>query len=128
MTADHERSTGIRLHPPQIVEAASTGDAVAEQTLRRYERRFARALASIINVLDPDVIVLGGGLSNLTSLYTNVPRLWGEFIFAAQRRIHEPNEPVEPTEPKTRLLPALHGATSGVRGAAWLWAAESPKR
>jgi fructokinase len=127
MTADYERSTGIRLHPPQIVEAADSGDAAAEQALRRYERRFARALAGIVNVLDPDVIVLGGGMSNLTRLYTNVPRLWGEFIFAAQRRTPEPNEPYEPiepnepNEPKTKLVPALHGATSGVRGAAWLW-------
>jgi fructokinase len=113
MTADHERATGTRRLPPEIVDAASAGDAAAEQTLRRYERRFAHALASIINVLDPDVIVLGGGMSNLTRLYTNVPRLWSEFIFAAQRN--------EPNEPQTKLLPALHGATSGVRGAAWLW-------
>jgi fructokinase len=122
MTADHELSTGIRLLPPEIVETASGGDGAAEQTLRRYERRFARALASIVNVLDPDVIVLGGGMSNLTRLYANVPHLWGEFIFAAQRRTRQSDEP------KTRLLPALHGATSGVRGAAWLWPAESPKR
>ena len=120
MTADHEGSTGIRLRPPEIVDAANGGDAAAEQTLRRYERRFARALGSIVNVLDPDVIVLGGGMSNLTRLYTNVPRLWGEFIFAAQRRTPEANEP------RTRLLPAVHGATSGVRGAAWLWPAETP--
>jgi fructokinase len=123
MTADHERSTGIRLLPPEIVEAARAGDGAAEQTLRRYERRFARALASIVNVLDPDVIVLGGGMSNLTRLYTSVPRLWGDFIFAAQRRTQEPNEP---NEPKTRLLPAVHGATSGVRGAAWLWPEKPP--
>jgi fructokinase len=61
-------------------------------------------------------------MSNLTRLYANVPHLWGEFIFAAQRRTRQSDEP------KTRLLPALHGATSGVRGAAWLWPAESPKR
>jgi fructokinase len=135
MTADHERSTGIRLLPPQIVEAASGGDSAAEQTLCRYERRFARALASIINVLDPEVIVLGGGLSNLTRLYTNVPRWWGEFIFAAQRRTpeppephepHEPIEPIEPIEPTTKLVAARHGAASGVRGAAWLWPDETP--
>ena len=117
LTADHERSTGIRLLPPQIVEAASGGDSAAEKTLLRYERRFARALASIVNVLDPEVIVLGGGMSNLTRLYANVPRLWGEFIFAAQRT-PEPNETIAP---KTKLLPALHGPASGVRGAAWLW-------
>ena len=117
MSADHERFAGIRLLPPQIVEAAGRGDAAAEQTLRRYERRFARALASIVNVLDPDVIVLGGGMSNLTRLYTNVPRLWGEFIFAA--RATTPG----PIEPKTKLVAARHGAASGVRGAAWLWPA-----
>jgi len=121
MTADHERGSGLRLFPPQIIEAAARGDDVAEQTLRRYERRMARALASLINVLDPDVIVLGGGMSNVTRLYTNVPRAWGEFIFAAQRRAPEPNEPPEPIEPKTKLVPARHGAASGVRGAAWLW-------
>jgi fructokinase len=117
MAADHERFAGIRLLPPQIVEAAGRGDAAAEQTLRRYERRFARALASIVNVLDPDVIVLGGGMSNLTRLSTNVPRLWGEFIFAA--RATTPG----PIEPKTKLVAARHGAASGVRGAAWLWPA-----
>src|SRR5262245_30542011 len=124
VTVDHERGAGLRLFPPQIIEAAARGDDVAEQTLRRYERRMARALASIINVLDPDVIVLGGGMSNVTRLYTNVPRAWGEFIFAAQRRTSEPNErpePIEPGEPKTELVPARHGAASGVRGAAWLW-------
>ena len=126
MTADHEHSTGIRLLPPQVVEAAAAGNADAEETLRRYERRFARALASIVNVLDPDVIVLGGGMSNLTRLYTNVPRLWGEFIFAAQRRTAEHGGRNETIEPKTKLLAAVHGATSGVRGAAWLWPAEKP--
>jgi fructokinase len=115
ISADHERSTGLRLSPPQIVKAAADGDAAAEQTLRRYERRFARALASIVNVLDPDVIVLGGGMSNVTRLYTTVPRLWSEFIFSAHGRT------VEPNEPRTRLVRALYGAASGVRGAAWLW-------
>ena len=121
LSADHERVAGVRLSPVQIVEAADRGTAAAEQTLRRYERRMARALASIINVLDPDVIVLGGGMSNVTRLYTNVPRAWGEFIFAAQRRTPEPDEPPEPIEPKTKLVPARHGSASGVRGAAWLW-------
>jgi fructokinase len=117
MATDHERATGIRLLPPQIVEAARGGDAAAEQTLRRYERRFARALASIVNVLDPDVIVLGGGMSNLTRLYTNVPPLWSEFVFAARATTRGP------IEPKTKLVAARHGAASGVRGAAWLWPA-----
>ncbi len=71
----------------------------------------ARALASVINLLDPDVIVLGGGLSNLERLYSNVPRLWGPYVFSDR---------VE-----TRLVPPCHGDSSGVRGAAWLWPAES---
>ncbi len=73
-----------------------------------YEERLARALASIINVLDPDVIVLGGGLSNIDRLYANVPALWQPFVFS--------DGPVD-----TRLLPPRHGDSSGVRGAAWLW-------
>ena len=73
----------------------------------RYEERLARALASVINLLDPDVIVLGGGLSNLERLYRNVPRLWTSYVFSDVVR--------------TRLLKNLHGDSSGVRGAAWLW-------
>jgi len=130
MTADHERFAGVRRLPREIVKAAADGDVDAEATLRRYERRMARALASVINVLDPDVIVLGGGLSNIERLYVNVPRLWSEFIFAAEREPFEPVEPVEPFESRipnpesrvrTRLVPARHGDASGVRGAAWLW-------
>jgi fructokinase len=110
--ADHERASGVRMTPREIVAAAQRGDAAADKTLRRYERRMARGLASVINVLDPDVIVLGGGMSNIDRLYTNVPRLWSAYIFAAEQR----------TEPrKTRLVPARHGDSSGVRGAAWLW-------
>jgi len=112
LTADHERATGVRMTPPEIVAAAGRGDTVADETLRRYERRMARALASVINVLDPDVIVLGGGMSNIERLYAHVPRLWGEFVFACGTSLPEVN---------TRLLRARHGATSGVRGAAWLW-------
>ena len=123
LASDHERVAGVRLEPSRIVEAAAGGDAAAEQTLRRYERRMARALASVINILDPQVIVLGGGMSNITRLYANVPRLWSEYIFSARRRITEPPAPNEPNEPKTRLVPAHHGAASGVRGAAWLWPA-----
>ena len=80
--------------------------------LDRYERRMARALASIINVLDPDVIVLGGGLSNMSRLYQHVPRLWGPHVFAAGAA----GDPL-----RTRLVRARHGDASGVRGAAWLW-------
>jgi fructokinase len=116
LSADHERVAGARLSPAQIVEAANRGTAAAERTMRRYEDRMARALASIINVLDPDVIVLGGGMSNIARLYTNVPRLWDRFVFAAEGDL--PNRESRLT---TRLVSARHGATSGVRGAAWLW-------
>jgi fructokinase len=98
--------------PQQIVALAEKGDAPAEAALVRYEQRMARALASIINVLDPDAIVLGGGLSNLSRLYDNVPRLWRDFVFSAAANADDV---------RTRLLPATHGDASGVRGAAWLW-------
>lgn len=112
MSADHEKASGVTLLPPAIVEAAARGDAAAGATLQRYEQRMARALAGIINVLDPDVIVLGGGMSNIARLYTNVPRLWREHVFCAGA-----------DELRTRLVPARHGDASGVRGAAWLWPA-----
>ena len=110
MSADHQKVSGVSLLPPAIVEAAARGDAAAEATLRRYEQRMARALAGVINVLDPDVIVLGGGMSNMARLYTNVPRLWREDVFCAGA-----------DDLRTRLVPAKHGDASGVRGAAWLW-------
>jgi fructokinase len=92
---------------PEIVKASEAGDVIAETVLRRYEDRLARALAHVINILDPDVIVLGGGMSNLQRLYTNVPVLWGSYIFS--------------DVVNTRLLPPKYGDASGVRGAAWLW-------
>ena len=73
----------------------------------RYEGRLARALATVVNVIDPDAIVLGGGLSNIERLYANVPRLWGKWIFSDVVR--------------TKLLRNVHGDSGGVRGAAWLW-------
>jgi fructokinase len=91
----------------EIAAAAAAGDANASKALDRYEQRLARALASIINVLDPDVIVLGGGLSNISRLYTNVPANWRPFVFSDSA--------------DTPLVPARHGDSSGVRGAAWLW-------
>jgi fructokinase len=91
----------------EIVDRAAAGDVSAELCLERYEDRFARALASVINVLDPDVIVLGGGLSNIRRLYTTVPARWSAYVFS--------------DVVTTRLLPAKHGDSSGVRGAAWLW-------
>ena len=91
----------------EAIVSRSSGDALAQQTLERYEHRMARALASVINVLDPEVIVLGGGLSNIARLYENVPRLWAKWVFSDTVR--------------TRLARNRHGDSSGVRGAAWLW-------
>ena len=99
LSRDHEQVTGERLAPEQLV--------LHEKTMARYEERLARALASVINVLDPDVIVLGGGMSNVARLYTQVPRLWGRHVFSDRVA--------------TRLVPPVHGDSSGVRGAAWLW-------
>lgn len=86
---------------------AADGGAASEAAMQRYEQRLARALAGAINLLDPDVIVLGGGVSNIERLYDNVPRLWGQHVFSDQVN--------------TRLLRNRHGDSSGVRGAAWLW-------
>lgn len=107
LRADYRLVTGEDVDPAQIVARASQGEMSAEQALVRYEDRMARGLASIINVLDPDVIVLGGGMSNIGRLYENVPKLWGQYVFSDQVR--------------TPLRPARFGDASGVRGAAWLW-------
>lgn len=104
---EFERISGKGVRAETIVTLAMAGDERAEQLLQQYEDRMARALASVINVIDPDVIVLGGGMSNIERLYSNVPRLWGDYVFSDQVA--------------TRLLPPLHGDSSGVRGAAWLW-------
>jgi fructokinase len=123
LARDYQQRTGRSLTAEQIAMRASGSpggsthqdlpyDVEADQALARYEDRMARALASIINVLDPQVIVLGGGLSNIARLYTNVPRLWAAHVFAAGAA----DEAV-----RTRLVPAKHGDASGVRGAAWLW-------
>lgn len=107
MALDHERVTGEKQSSEAIVAAAEAGDERASATLARWEDRLARAFASIINVLDPDVIVVGGGLSRIERLYTHVPRLWGQWVFSDRV--------------DTTLAPARHGDASGVRGAAWLW-------
>ncbi len=116
LALDHETVTGEKLDAASIVTLAEDrmqqANVAAEATLQRYERRMAKALASVINLLDPDVIVLGGGLSNIQRLYGSVPKLWGEHVFSAG---------VGGEEVRTRLLPPLHGDSSGVRGAAWLW-------
>ena len=107
MARDFETISNRRATPQEIVAAAEAGDRDAMRCLERYEVRFARALASVINVVDPDVIVLGGGLSNIDRLYTSIPRLWSAFVFS--------------DSVATRLVRAHHGDSSGVRGAAWLW-------
>lgn len=107
LTADHVRHNGETLSAQDIEARATQDDATCEATLQRYERRLAKALAQVINILDPDVIVLGGGLSNMDRLYANVPALWVEYVFSDIVR--------------TRLLRNRHGDSSGVRGAAWLW-------
>ncbi len=99
--------TGTRLSSTEIVQLAETGDAVAAQHMARYEERLAKSLASVINVVDPDIIVLGGGMSNIDRLYTNVPKIWGDYVFSDRVT--------------TELVPPKHGDSSGVRGAAWLW-------
>ena len=118
LAADHERHTREIVRPADIDERALEGDPDAARTLERYEHRMARALAAVINLLDPDVVVLGGGLSKIERLYVNVPRLWSAYVFAAQRESRTP--PVE-SQVQTRLVRAVHGDASGVRGAAWLW-------
>lgn len=99
LARDHELVTGQRLNPEEIVDH--------ERTMARYTERLARALAAVINVLDPDVIVLGGGMSNVGRLYADVPRLWSRTVFS--------------DHVATRLARNAHGDSSGVRGAAWLW-------
>jgi len=110
LARDHALQHGGMLDAATIAQRAAAGDADCAATLARHARRLARALGAVINLLDPDVIVLGGGLSQLPHLYTEVPRLWHRWVFTAGA-----GDPV-----RTRLLPARHGDASGVRGAAWV--------
>ena len=107
LSLDHARTTGAKLEAAEIAMRARAGDRAAEATLARYEERLGRALAAVINILDPDVIVLGGGLSQIERLYEQVPRHWGRHVFSDRV--------------DTKLAPPLHGDASGARGAAWLW-------
>jgi fructokinase len=110
LARDHAANTApavALLDASAVAALARDGDTAAEAAIDRYVERMGRALASVINLLDPDVIVLGGGLSNLDRLYTDVPRLWGRWTFSDRV--------------DTRLRRAMHGDSSGVRGAAWLW-------
>lgn len=108
LTHDLRAHVGSEVSALEIADRAGRGDASCGAALSRYESRLARGLASVINLLDPDVIVLGGGLSNIDRLYTSVPNLWANWVFS--------------DTVKTRLSKAVHGDSSGVRGAAWLWA------
>ncbi len=107
MVRDHELHNNVFLNPEMLDSKACFGDEEANKTLQRYENRMARSLAHVINILDPDAIVLGGGMGNIKRLYKNVPEIWSEYIFS--------------DVVNTPLLVPDHGDSSGVRGAAWLW-------
>lgn len=106
---DYKRVTGEDLSTHDIINNAQKGEPKAAAALDRYIDRLARSLSVVINILDPDVIVLGGGMSNVDALYTHVPKIWGKYVFSDS--VH------------TKLRPPRHGDSSGVRGAAWLWSA-----
>jgi fructokinase len=103
---------GGDLRATDIADAAGAGSAPAAACLEVYCERLARSLAGVVNLIDPDVIVLGGGLSRIAALYERVPELWARYVFS------------EPEHIRTRLVPPRYGDSSGVRGAAWLWPAE----
>lgn len=104
---DHELYNNEFIDPELLDGKARFGNEDAIETFQRYENRMARSLAHVINILDPDVIVLGGGMGNIKRLYENVPDIWGNYVFS--------------DTVNTKLLAPLHGDSSGVRGAAWLW-------
>ncbi len=110
LEADYNRATGVALNGPEIIARSSAGEAVALAALGRFEHRLTRALAHLINLLDPDVIVLGGGASQIPRIYQNVPPRLKDYVFGR--------------EADTPIFAAKHGDASGVRGAAWLWPME----
>jgi fructokinase len=114
LARDYAASGGVDLTAQEVAARAEAGEARAIAALERYAERLARALGSVINLLDPDVVVLGGGLSNIGRLYERVPQLWAPYVFSDLVT--------------TRLVRAVHGDSSGVRGAAWLWAADDDQR
>ncbi len=107
LEADYERATSVALKGPEIIARSGAGEPAALAALERFEDRLTRGLAQVINLLDPDVIVLGGGASQIPRLYQNVPARLKDYVFGK--------------EGDTPILPAKHGDASGVRGAAWLW-------
>lgn len=106
---EFKRLTGRTLRATEIAEAAHAGDKQAADYIELYSERLARALASVVNIIDPHAVVLGGGLSRMAPLYTRVPELWKPYVFSEADHI------------VTQILPPKHGDSSGVRGAAWLW-------
>jgi fructokinase len=104
---DHKKVTGKARTTREIVEACEAGDSVARATMERFEDRLARGVAHVINMLDPDAIVIGGGVSRVKRIYQELPKRLPEYVFGG--------------EASTVILPAKYGDSSGVRGAAWLW-------
>jgi fructokinase len=107
LARDYAGGGTVMLNARDVVALADSEHATAIVALERYEERLAKSLATVINLIDPEVIVLGGGMSNVRRLYQNLPRLLGKYVFSDQVR--------------TRVVPARFGDASGVRGAAWLW-------
>jgi len=107
MARDHQERTGERRTAAEIAQRSEAGDEAATATLERHAERLARALAVVVNILDPQVIVLGGGLSNIGRLYRRLPELLAPHVFSDAVSV--------------RIVPPKHGDSSGVRGAAWLW-------
>src|SRR5258708_37885823 len=103
-------ATGVQLRGPEIIARGNAGEAAALAALERFEDRLTRSLAHLINLLDPDAIVVGGGASQIPRIYKNVSPRLKKYVFG-----HEADTPI---------LPAKHGDASGVRGAAWLWPLE----
>jgi fructokinase len=107
LAADYRRRGGGDAAGEEIVQRADRGELIASASVRAWTLRLARSLATVVNIVDPDVIVVGGGLSRIASIYVDVPRLWGSWVFS--------------DTVATPLMAARHGDASGVRGAAWLW-------
>jgi fructokinase len=110
LARDHRAVTGTELDGPGIVAAAAAGEPAARATLARHAERLGRALAHVVNIVDPQVIVLGGGLSGIAALYDELPALVRPHVFSDRLA--------------ARIVPPAHGPASGVRGAAWLWSAD----
>lgn len=107
LAKDYFSQTGAERSSEQILDSALAGEPAAKDALARHASRLARGLAAVVNIVDPEVIVLGGGLSDMAHLYEQLPPLMAPYIFADNREV--------------RVEPPAHGSTSGVRGAAWLW-------